>query len=115
MANPEHVEVVKRGSAAILWWRRENPGIRLDLSYASMPGVDLSCSNLTNADLTNANLINANLTGANLTGARMKDVKMDASIVEIETMKGLNTAKGLSGLIAIVADRMRAQELASKS
>ncbi len=46
MADPEHVEVVMRGAAAIAEWRQENPGVILDLGkanfrYANLRGADL--------------------------------------------------------------------------
>ena len=46
MADPEHVEVVKRGAAAVAEWRQENPGVILDLGkanfrYANLRGADL--------------------------------------------------------------------------
>ena len=52
MADPEHVEVVKRGAAAIADWRQENPGLVLDLSganfrYANLRGADLSGASLS--------------------------------------------------------------------
>jgi len=66
MANPEHVEVVRRGAEAIAEWRRANPGVALDLSGSDLRGVGLS-----GADLTGANLRRADLSGANLTSARL--------------------------------------------
>ena len=56
MADPEHVEVVMRGAAAIAEWRQENPGVVLDLSganfrYANLRGADLVMASLTGADL----------------------------------------------------------------
>ena len=38
MADPEHVEVVKRGAAAIAEWLREDPEEVLDLSGADLRG-----------------------------------------------------------------------------
>ena len=57
MANPEHVEVVKRGRQMIAQWRREHPGETLDLRGADLRGADLSLSNLTEADLYGARLL----------------------------------------------------------
>ena len=42
MANPEHVEIVKRGKKVIDAWRRRNPGVALNLKKANLSGVDLS-------------------------------------------------------------------------
>ena len=61
MADPEHVEVVMRGAAAITEWRQENPGVVLDLSganfrYVNLRGADLILASLTVADLSGAHL-----------------------------------------------------------
>jgi hypothetical protein len=71
MANPEHVEIVKRGAEAIQEWRERNPGVRLDLSGADLSGANLSEANLGGANLGGANLIQANLSEANLGGANL--------------------------------------------
>jgi uncharacterized protein YjbI with pentapeptide repeats len=69
MANPEHVKVVRQGTAAIAEWRRRNPGTSLDLSGADLAGANLAGADLAGADLAGANLTGANLGGANLVGA----------------------------------------------
>ena len=42
MADPEHVEVVKRGAAAIAEWRQENLGVISDLSGVRLAVADLA-------------------------------------------------------------------------
>ena len=74
MANPEHVEIVRQGAAAIDQWRPQNPGAYLDLSEAdlrgaNLRGANLSGANLREADLTAAILAVANVAGADRTGA----------------------------------------------
>ncbi len=78
MANPEHVEIVKKGKAAILAWRAENFNTKLDLSGGNLSGVNLSGVNLSGADLTSSSLVDANLSHANLSGAvlKMTDLRM---------------------------------------
>ncbi|MBF8267178.1 MAG: pentapeptide repeat protein [Dehalococcoidia bacterium] len=76
MANPEHVQVVRGGSAAIALWRSQHPRARLDLSGANLPqanliGAFLIEANLIGANLIMANLIMANLSWADLTGANL--------------------------------------------
>jgi hypothetical protein len=51
MANPEHVEVVKRGAEAIRKWRKENPDTQPELGEADLGGADLGGANLHGADL----------------------------------------------------------------
>ncbi len=86
MANEEQLEILKKGVRAWNEWRvRNNPVI--DLSGASLPGIDLSSldvfthvdlhhailtdADLTNVDLGGASLVNADLTGTNLRGASL--------------------------------------------
>jgi len=61
MANPDHVSLIKLGTAAFNEWRMQN----LLRSYESV-NLDLS-----GADLAGANLSGMNLYGANLRGARL--------------------------------------------
>lgn len=84
MANPEHVELVRKGADAIRDWRAENPQEPLDLSHAELPGiqlaaaplgaVDLSHSSLVEGNLSEADLRGANVTGADLRGADLSGV-----------------------------------------
>ena len=69
MANPEHVKVVRQGAAAIAEWRRQNPGVRLDLSGVDLSGADLNGADLAGSSLPMANLTEAGLTEADLSGA----------------------------------------------
>ena len=66
MANPEHVEIARQGREAIARWRRDNPGGRLDLSWADLSKTDLSQANLSGAKLGGAKLGGANLSWADL-------------------------------------------------
>jgi len=66
MANPEHVEIVKKGSEAIANWRAQRPTERLDLNGAVLMKANLSEADLYGADLSQANLFEANLSGADL-------------------------------------------------
>jgi hypothetical protein len=49
MANPEHVEVVKRGAEAIRTWREEHPEVTLDLREAHLGWADLRGADLGGA------------------------------------------------------------------
>lgn len=79
MANPEHVEIVKRGAEAIRTWRNANPKVRLDLCHAGLSQFNLSGADLSRADLSNcrfheADLREADLREANLQGADLSNV-----------------------------------------
>jgi hypothetical protein len=95
MANPEHREILSRGSEAWNAWRIENPSVQPDLSNADLSmatarrgaasrallmgglggdvrdlrGMNLSFANLSGANLNGQVLNGANLEGADLTGA----------------------------------------------
>jgi hypothetical protein len=77
MANPEHLEILKRGVEAWNKWRLENPTIEPDLidahlSHVYLPRANLSYADLSHADLSYAVLIGANLRGVNLRHANLK-------------------------------------------
>jgi hypothetical protein len=69
MANPEHLQILKRGVDVWNGWRVEHTDVRLDLSRADLSNADLSNANLSRADLGRADLSRANLSRANLDGA----------------------------------------------
>jgi hypothetical protein len=64
MANPEHLEILKRGMKAWDEWRLEYKDVQPDLS-----GAFLGSANLSHISLNGANLGGANLGGADLIGA----------------------------------------------
>ena len=78
MANPEHVDIVKRGAAAIKAWREKHPSAfrQLDLRKALLRGADMEGANLAGADLCLSNLWGVVLTGANLSFARLIDANV---------------------------------------
>ncbi len=108
MANPEHIEILKRGVKAWNKWRKENPEIKPDLSgivikkvlpeqvysFVSLKGnkiialgvileeIDFSHTNLEKANLRGANLRGANLRGANLEGANLERANLERANLE---------------------------------
>lgn len=88
MANPEHVEALKSGTAAFMAWRRDQRRIignfeidakNTDLSKIELPGADLtrvdfSGSVLRGAVLTGAVLISADFSNCDLTDALLQEV-----------------------------------------
>jgi uncharacterized protein YjbI with pentapeptide repeats len=72
MANPEHLEILRQGVKTWNQWRRNTPGVRVDLSKA-----DLNVVSLLDADeyfRDGADLSGANLSGANLREAILSRV-----------------------------------------
>ncbi len=72
MANQEQLDILKEGVEVWNAWRKENMGVRVDLSEA-----DLIIANLTGANLTETNFDEAYLTGANLTGANLCEANVE--------------------------------------
>jgi hypothetical protein len=88
VANPEHLEVVKRGAASIRAWRIENPSVleltgaelrKADLTEADLQDADLTRANLGLADLREADLRGANLREANLRGAKLRHAELEGA------------------------------------
>ena len=73
MANPEHLNILKRGDKAWNAWRKQNPTVRPELTEVNLAGAFLS-----RANLTKAHLFKTNLTGAtNLTQAQLNQAYVD--------------------------------------
>lgn len=79
MADPKHVEVVKRGVAAISEWRRKYPKQTLNLIGADLSKVRLSGASLLGAQLVKADLSKADLSEANLSHANLSDADLHES------------------------------------
>ncbi len=91
MANKEHLailmEALEKNDIGI-WnqWRRDNWGLRVNLSDADLAnlnlidvdlrGTDLRGVNLSNSDLINADFVDSNLSGANLYGVYLRDANL---------------------------------------
>jgi uncharacterized protein YjbI with pentapeptide repeats len=76
MANPEHVDLVKRGMETVEDWRARFPDQRLDLE-----GADLKKVNLIQAHLDGANFTRADLSGAMLKNASLKEANFTKAIL----------------------------------
>jgi uncharacterized protein YjbI with pentapeptide repeats len=80
MANPEHLALLRSGSAEWNRWRAEQPGGENaelpDLTAADLSGSDLRNMNLFRADLAGANLDDVDLTDADLMSANLYDAEL---------------------------------------
>ena len=116
MANPEHVELLRRGAAAIEQrfnaaresGRESNSASaaseafhlrQLDLTDAELDGIDLSGAFLAFADfrgakLNGANLSNSNLVQTNLVRAEMNDVNLEHSKLGVANLSGACLRRG---------------------
>jgi uncharacterized protein YjbI with pentapeptide repeats len=71
MADPEHLEILRRGVEAWNKWSGEHEDVQPYLIDASLSREDLVGANLVGARLSGANLSNADLTAADLGGAKL--------------------------------------------
>ena len=81
MANPEHVDILKKGSEVWNKWRDNNPNIKpilcdSDLKWLHLIMANLEKANLRNADFTKANLSGANFFEADLTAANLGEANL---------------------------------------
>jgi Pentapeptide repeats (8 copies) len=88
MADPEQLEVLKRGASEWNAWRRERPDLRPDLRGADLEGADLTGARLQNARLEAADLSRAvairhiSLTGAWFDRTRLRREQLDEAVAE---------------------------------
>jgi uncharacterized protein YjbI with pentapeptide repeats len=72
MADENQLEILKQGVEAWNSWRKDHPGVKIELSEAALVGAHLQLSNLKKADLREANLTEADLKRAVLTRVDLK-------------------------------------------
>jgi uncharacterized protein YjbI with pentapeptide repeats/DNA-binding XRE family transcriptional regulator len=72
IANPEHLDILRRGVERWNGWRRENPEIQPDLRGVDLRRVDLSHANLRSTNLAGAKLHRAKFCGADLSEAILR-------------------------------------------
>ncbi|MCH7580412.1 MAG: toll/interleukin-1 receptor domain-containing protein [Chloroflexi bacterium] len=90
MANPEHVEIVKRGKEAIDEWREANPEERLDLEGASLKDLRLA-----GADLRRAQFKAAYLQGADFSGADLREAYLMQACIANSDLSSANLHKAV--------------------
>ena len=92
MANPEHLEIVKRGTQTWNEWRDTKPllGFRSDFREANLIGANLIGANLIGANLSGANLNRANLRGADLTAANLSGAHLLGTNLSVADLTGAN-------------------------
>ena len=76
MANPEQLEILKRGVEVWNEWRKKTPDAQPDISGADLSEANLRRADLIGADLRGANLEGANLIDANLVGAALSGTNL---------------------------------------
>jgi hypothetical protein len=98
MANPEHLEILKRGAEAWNKLKLEYPSLYPDLSGADLSGADLRGADLRGANLRGANLTDADLTDADLTDVNLMDAHLYSTTLSGATLSGATLSSAtLSG------------------
>ena len=97
MPNTEHLSIFNKGVDYWNEWRIDNPEKAPDLSWSSLPGLDLTGINLENSNLKlafcrgckfiNANLKNVTLFGANLESCAFSHSDMSNADLEGALLK----------------------------
>jgi uncharacterized protein YjbI with pentapeptide repeats len=104
LANPEHLELLRRGVDAWNAWRGKEPSVRPDLSGTDLSEADLRGATLLEADFSEANLTKATLSGANLTKAWLGQANLSEA-----DLTGANLTKAwLGDAILVKADLFEA-------
>ena len=90
MANPGHLEILKKGAEAWNEWRRAYPDIEPDLSRAMLDGPFLPEVDFRGALLTGANLTKAHLFDARFDRAQAARVNLSFAWLERASFVGTN-------------------------
>jgi len=106
MANEEHLDILKQGVEVWNQWRKENPGVRPDLS-----GADLGEAYLHGANLSGANLIEAFLFEADLSGANLSRAYLYGANLEEANLRGANLIGATPNGANLVGANLRGADL----
>ena len=90
MANPEHLEILKRGWKVWNSWRERNRYITPDLTNADLTGAVLIRAYLVLSHLNGAKLVGANLNGANARGVDFIGANLQSAHCNGTDLQGAN-------------------------
>jgi TIR domain/Pentapeptide repeats (8 copies) len=112
LGNPEHIETVRRGSAAIESWRRNNPRM-LDLRGAFLRKADLANADLSLADLgaRTPDEQAVKLFLANLRGANIEDSYLRMADLQGADLRGANLRRSQLSLVDFSHADLRGADL----
>jgi hypothetical protein len=105
MANPKHVEMLKKGAAAWDKWLLNNMAVFPDLTFADLRGLDLSGvglvgANLYGAQLANANFFHVTMSLTNIGNVDLSEVKNLESVIHLTSSTiGIDTIYKSGGKI----------------
>jgi len=93
MANPQHLDLLRKGVEAWNAWREREPAVWPDLLGADLPEAKLNGVNLQNANLLRANLEGASLEDANLRNANLKEASLRRAQLQGAELREANLYK----------------------
>ncbi len=111
MANPEHLKILKQGVEAWNDWRKENSGVRPDLSGADLVRAVLSWANLVEAGLRGADLSQADLSEADLGGADLSQADLSQADLGGAGLRGADLSQADLGGANLVEAGLRGADL----
>jgi hypothetical protein len=88
MANPKHIEILKRGADAWNEWINENIHIKPDLREADLRGMNLTGCYLTEAELYGADLSGQNLTGMDFSESNLTETRFNRTVLNKAKLVG---------------------------
>jgi uncharacterized protein YjbI with pentapeptide repeats len=93
MANPEHIEELKKGVESWNAWRKENPDIEPDLSSTDLSETNLKRVNFQRANLSKTKLNNSDLTRALLNPANLVETNLSYTTLDGAFLNKANLSK----------------------
>ncbi|MBI1777493.1 MAG: pentapeptide repeat-containing protein [Proteobacteria bacterium] len=90
MADATHLEALKQGVDVWNSWRATHTDVRVDVSNASLRGLNLAKVNLCGADLHKADLRGAILSGAVLIAANLSGANLFKAVLDGADLLGAN-------------------------
>ena len=102
MANSQHVQQLRAGSASWNAWRQAHPDVKPDLDSADLSGADLSGANLHEARLFEANLSNANLSKADLSSSELWRATLDRAELGDANLQAANATGASFRFVSLV-------------
>jgi hypothetical protein len=90
VANDEHLDLLRQGSAIWNEWRSRTKSVKPDLTQSDLRAVDLRGADLGDADLNRSNLSHATLDWTNLTFANLASTNLSRASLMGANLTGAN-------------------------
>ena len=95
MANQEHFKIFQQGISIWNQWRRENPDLEPDLSYADLSDIDLSNTSILNADMSYVDLSESNFSNTKFFSVNLSSsIFKNTNFIKVVFPKTKDLARG---------------------